>query len=1033
MRIFLLALFVSVTQILSAQILINEVCSANDSVIQDIEERYSDWIELYNAGATPVNLQGYTITNSEDYDVTWEFPSIVLMPNDYLTIFCSEKNLGLVIDHVEEVYPWGASFKFQIDTGVFDPAWMNLGFDDSSWPTAPTGIGISNDVVDSSFIATYIDTAGIGEVRSIRLRKTINFTNPESVSFGLLFHLFDDGFVAYFNGLEVDRFNVLGAPPLPSEYSIIELEQVMYPWTQWGTFIDSSLFQSGPNVLALEIHNTNPLGSSDPLIDIYSVSNFLLAGKDTVVQFPPGFTLCDKGLHTNFNLDSKGQKLTLRNSSGTIEDQVVIGRMDENHSRGRYPDGSGTFKIFNLPTPCSSNNSSAAYDSYADAPVITPDGGWYNGSLNVSMFVQPSATSFIKWSNDGSVPDNTSPLYTVPLFVDTTVALRARNLSSDPAVLPSEITTATFIIQDSITLPIVSITTDPPNLWDWNTGIYVMGPNADPVPPHNGANFTQGWEKPAHVEYFDKNHGIGFDVDCKINIHGNFSKSWPQKSFRVLANDDFGVAWIKYDRLFPNKTVEKVKSFNVRNAGIDWNTAHLRDGFINLSAMGLHMDVMDFQPCVLMLNGDYFGVYGLRERQDEHYLAQNNNVRDDQVDLLRFEGDILHGSNEAFFDMVAFIDSADLSVQSTFNYVSANLVDPINVADYFITETFYANIDWIGASGSNNIKFWRTHTPATPWRYVLWDTDLGTDFVDPFQDSYDHLGEILTYTNSNHIKVLSGLLANAEYHKYFINRYADLVNTHYHSNNTVPLLDAIQAEMYPEMERHFGMWGQAPITIFGIIDIGRASNVPEWLNEVNVVRDFLYDRPPFALNYVESNFGLNGQVDVTLNVQPEGAGIIKINSIIPDSLPWTGVYFDGNPVTITAVANPGYSFSHWDSDFTLTQPNDTISIERNVTVNDEFTAYFNTIEYGLNVYPNPFNNQVTIHVSIPDEEVQVILRIHDVVGNIVMDILPSGSFVESGEHNYTINFGNSEMADGLYFISLTTAEYNQTVKLVKSN
>lgn len=51
------------------------------------------------------------------------------------------------------------------------------------------------------------------------------------------------------------------------------------------------------------------------------------------------------------------------------------------------------------------------------------------------------------------------------------------------------------------------------------------------------------------------------------------------------------------------------------------------------------------------------------------------------------------------------------------------------------------------------------------------------------------------------------------------------------------------------------------------------------------------------------------QVDVTLDVYPVGAGKIKISTIVPDSLPWTGVYFNGNPVKLTALPNPGYEFS----------------------------------------------------------------------------------------------------------------------------
>lgn len=1012
------------------QILINEVCSGNNTVTEDLFGKYADWFELYNAGSSAVDLAGYTITNSEEYDISWVFPSYVMAPGSHLTVFCSENEFGYVIDHIEYPFTFGDPWRYQFDPAGYDPNWMLPSYNDAGWPNAPTGIGIPNDGIDTSFMATYVDTTGVGPIRTMRFRKTINLTSPSSVSFMLMDHLFDDGFVMYVNGQEVDRFNVLGDPPGLMEYSVVELDQIMWPYSMWTTFIDASYFVAGPNVIAIEVHDTDPASSISPFQDIYSISHLTLCARDATVQFGPATYLCDKGLHTDFNLSSDGQELTLTDASGTVVDRVVVGPMNEDHSRGRYPDGGPDFFIFDTPTPCGSNPSST-YTGYAETPVISPDGGWLSGPVTITISQDPNPLLVLKWSNDGNDPDAISPLYTGPLTIDSTVVIRARNLSTDPTLLPSEIATATFFL-DTVSLPVVSLTTDPYNLWNVNDGIYVFGPGPyDPNPPYNGANFTQGWERPAHVEYFDKDKNMGLDQDCKINIHGNFSKSWPQKSFRFIANDDFGEAWFRYDRLFPNKTVDRVKSFNVRNAGIDWNTTHFRDGFINLSARGMHMEFMDFQPCVLYVNGDYFGVYGLRERQDEHYLARNNNVLPDQVDLLRFEGDELHGSSAGFFQMVDIVDTMDLTIQENFDYVSEYWVDPVNMCDYFIVETFYANIDWIGNNGSNNIKFWRTHSPQTPWRYILWDTDLGLNFVDPFQYQWTFFSDIMAYS-SNHIRVLSNLLANAEYENYFINRYADMLNTRFHPNNTNALVDEIVAEMSPEMDRHFTLWGQAPIVIFGFINIGRASNTTEWMNEVNIVKDFLNQRPQYAFDDIESYFGMNGQVDVTLNVDPPGAGTIKISTIVPDSLPWTGVYYDGNPVRITAQPNVGYSFSHWLSTNTYTTPNDSISIRTNVAMDDQFTAYFEKIEYGLAAHPNPSNDLMTVIVSIPVEQAQVTLSIYDMIGNRVADVMPSGNFLPSGHNEITMDLGSYGLSQGIYILSMTTGDFSTNIKIIKS-
>lgn len=103
---------------------------------------------------------------------------------------------------------------------------------------------------------------------------------------------------------------------------------------------------------------------------------------------------------------------------------------------------------------------------------------------------------------------------------------------------------------------------------------------------------------------------------------------------------------------------------------------------------------------------------------------------------------------------------------------------------------------------------------------------------------------------------------------------------------------------------------------------------------------FINNRQVPARNHIEQYFNLNKQVNVTLNVYPEGAGTIQISTIVPDSLPWTGVYFDGVPVTITAIPNPGYQFSFWQSINMVPNPNSNLALTLNIDTNDAFTAYF---------------------------------------------------------------------------------------------
>jgi len=165
-----------------------------------------------------------------------------------------------------------------------------------------------------------------------------------------------------------------------------------------------------------------------------------------------------------------------------------------------------------------------------------------------------------------------------------------------------------------------------------------------------------------------------------------------------------------------------------------------------------------------------------------------------------------------------------------------------------------------------------------------------------------------------HLLIYKQLLSNTKFRNYFINRYADLINTMFQPDRVSNIANKMADDIEPEMARHFNKWA-GPISIFGF-PIARAVDVVTWKAEIDSMLVFMQQRPGYVRNHIESNFLLNKQVDITLKVQPEGAGVIKINTIIPEKLPWTGVYFDGVPVTITAIPNEGYTFNHWEANIT---------------------------------------------------------------------------------------------------------------------
>ncbi|MEI6749718.1 MAG: lamin tail domain-containing protein [Bacteroidota bacterium] len=917
MKILIIAFSLTVFSINSicAQAIINEVQTSNRSTLADEDGDYEDWIELYNSGSGVVDLYNYGLSDDPASPFKWRFPSVAIQPGSYLLVFASGKNRKPPANHWETAVFAQDTWQYFVGAEEPPPNWKAIDFDASTWPLGMGGIGYG-DGDDSTVIAPVI---------SVYMRKAFEVGDTSNITDCILSMDYDDGFVAYLNGHEIARANIAGVPPMYNETATIDHEALMYQGGVPEDYLVSKeilhgIILTGTNVLTIHTHNVSESSSDLSAIPFLS---FGIRDNSTLFQPVPVWFSNNPiiNLHTNFKLKHSGEPIQLTLPSGTIADSVAIPYTDLDHVLCRIPDASPGWCISTNATPGISNNSSTCFSGYAAKPVFGVAPGFYTSGLSVPV------TNFqqgmeIHYTRNGNIPKITDPLYTEPITVDSTLVLRARCFSPS-GMLPGQIATSSYIIgSKQYKIPVVTISTDSLNLWSYLNGIYVMGPNAEPAFPYFGANFWQPWEKECHIEYFTPMGSRKFELDAGLSIHGGYSRAFDQKSFNIKTHSYFDSSEIHY-KLFGEKPYIDYKSFILRNSGNDWMITHFRDALMQRIMKNSNVDWMAYCPSVVFLNGRYWGIYNIRERNNKDFVQSNHGVDADSLDMIEGDGYPADGNADAFWQMYEFFHTHELSNPENYA-IASSWWNVNNYADYFIAETYYVNDDWMG-DWTNNIKLWRERKPLSKWNYILWDLDFGMGLYSPY--TKDNLAIAMNPpVPSPHAEMFSRMLGNQGFRTYFVNRYADLINTIYlpaRINIFVDQMrDSIQSEMPYAGQRWFG-----------------STDILIWYDYLNSLSDFISNRPAYARQYINNDFNLQGQVPVTIDVQPLGAGHVKINSIIPRPLPWSGTYFNGNPVTITAIAKPGYAFQHWASNTYVTNDtNQTLTL--NLDHYDTFRAVF---------------------------------------------------------------------------------------------
>ena len=596
--------------------------------------------------------------------------------------------------------------------------------------------------------------------------------------------------------------------------------------------------------------------------------------------------------HPNFGLSqTEGDWIILTNPMLAVVDSFKIVHMTKsNHSVGRTTNGASTFSLFTTPTPNASNT--GAVNFYTATPVFGLQAGFYPAAQSITITC-PDPAATIRYTIDGSDPVVTSPAYTGPIPIATTKIVRAAAFGTN---LPSFTATNTYFINISHTLPVVSVSSQ---------GVYSLVANGSQNPPDRIGSF----------ELFEENGAFIDEGQGNFNKHGNDSWAYPQRGFDFIMRDEFGYNGDLEHVIFPQKTRDNFQRVILKPAASDnypfENGAHIRDAFIHELSIkaGMKLDERTWRPCVLYLNGQYWGVYEIREKADDSdYTDFYYNQNKYNLYYLKTWGGTWqdYGAPNAlpnWNSLKNYIATNSMANPTNFAYVDS-LLNWKSLCDYFMFNSYVVNQDWLNW----NTAWWRgldQNGDKKKWRYALWDMDATfghyinyTGIPDPSANADPcNVENLPNPGGQGHTEILEKLiLENPVVEQYYITRYIDLVNTYFSCDTMIMLLDSMVNEIGPEMTAHCTKWG---------------GTYNGWQTKVQTLRNFINARCLALTQGLIDCYSLSGPFAVTFNVTPINSGKIKVNSIWAPSYPWSTTYFGGINTNIIAQANPGYVFSNW--------------------------------------------------------------------------------------------------------------------------
>lgn len=517
-------------------------------------------------------------------------------------------------------------------------------------------------------------------------------------------------------------------------------------------------------------------------------------------------------IYTGISINNTTEIIYLYKNNILI-DTFNVNKLNSNISTGINENNE---KVYYKTKTLGKENSTSYYLGYANTPTYSINGGYVEKGTKIKLETNDNST--IYYTLDGSFPTTNSIKYENEITINETTVIKA--VAYKDNYIESDVISRTFFIGRKHDVAVISISSSDNDFYGTN-GLLT--------------NYLSDLEKKISFEYYEANGNLGISFIGGTKLTGMDSRKRDQKSMAIYLRKEYGQKEITYP-FFENNEVNTYSSFTLRNAGEDPFSIRIQDTVLTNALKGqMDIDMQDYKPVVVYINGEYYGLYNLREKLNGNYIEKKYNLKKGQYDLIKYK-EAIKGTTSNYDKLINYIKNNDTTKQDVYEYLKTQ-IDMQELCNYLIVESYYGNTDL------GNIRYWKSTNGK--WRWMLYDLDwsLWNTSISMSYTVLDKKVPAATYLSTTYI-ISRNLYRNSEFKDLYLKTLA------YHLKNTFTpdrinkIIDTQSQAIRSEMPYHIIRWN----TMY--------TSIQSWNNNLNRFKNKLTTRYNYVLNNVKTDFNL---------------------------------------------------------------------------------------------------------------------------------------------------------------------------------